>query len=256
MSLIKVVKSLGGKKNYGVEFSNNANKYTIARILDAKSNDLVGFANMQDGSQKTEIGIDKDKYDVEPMFPISDDGLGIIISGEQGSGKSTMGAMFVMQYEKMYPKRNLFLVSQKSKSIDRNLSNIKNLHQLSDDEINNFNLEGYKNSLFLIDDSDFGKNVKSVMELFNLVSSVGREYNISWIFITHFNSRLNVSKAYSEFKVFITFHNNLNNNRMLMCHMGMNRTKIERLVNMKSSYYMFNRMYDVLITDKVVEKYK
>ena len=124
MSLIKVVKSLGGKKNYGVEYSNQANKFTIARILDAKTNDLVGFANMQDGSQKKEIVIDKDKYDVEPMFPISDDGLGIIISGEQGSGKSTMGAMFVIQYEKMYPKRKLYLVSQKSKSIDRNLSNI------------------------------------------------------------------------------------------------------------------------------------
>lgn len=252
MSLIKVVENVGNKKNYGVEFSKTSNDFTIARIL--KKDDVEGFVNMQDGSNKSLLEIDKKLFYFEPLFPISNEGLGMIISGEQGTGKSTLATMFNLQYEQMYPNNRLFFVSQKSKNVDRNLSKIKKLHQLTDDDINNFKLVNYKNSLILFDDSDFGDNVKAVMKMINLVSTVGREYNISWIFITHYNSRLNQTKAYTEYKVYITFQDNIPNNRMLMVHMGLNRTDIENLIALQSPFYIFNKMYNVLITDKRIMK--
>jgi hypothetical protein len=254
MSLIKIVKSIGGKKNYGIEFSGKANANTVARFLDSKTNQVVGFANMDDKTEKKTIEIDSSKLDVEPLFPISNEGLGIIISGEQGSGKSTMGAIFVQQYEKMYPKNGLFLISQKDKSVDQNLRGINRLTQLDDEIINDFQIDAFSNSLFLIDDSDFGNNYKAVMSLLNLISTVGREYNISWIFITHFNSRLNQTLAYKESKVYITYNDNLNNNRMLMCHMGLNKTAIEKLISMNASFYIFSKIWNILITDKSIVK--
>lgn len=256
MSLIQVIKSIGGKKNYGVEFEKTPNEQScVARIIRTQTGNVEGFINMIEDSKKVAITVERENFDIEPNFPISNEGLGIIISGEQGSGKSTMGALLVMQYEKMYPKNRLLLISQKQKSIDRNLSQLKNLWQLKDEEVTSFKLEKYKNSLFLIDDSDFGDNVRSVMKLLNLISTVGREYNISWIFITHYNSRLNQTKAYTEYKVYITYQDNLNNNRMLMVHMGLSRKAIDTLIEMNSSFYMFNKMYNVLLTDKFVYKF-
>jgi hypothetical protein len=254
MSLIKIVKSIGGKKNYGIEFSDKPNNNTVVRFLDSKSNQVVGFANMSDQTEKKTIDIDTNKLDVEPMFPISNEGLGIIISGEQGSGKSTIGALFVQQYEKMYPSNALLLISQKDKSVDQNLRNISRLTQLNDEMINDFQIDAFSNSLFLIDDSDFGTNYKAVMSLLNLISTVGREYNISWIFITHFNSRLNQTLAYKEAKAYITYNDNLNNNRMLVCHMGLNRNAIERLIKMNASFYIFNKIWNILITDRQIVK--
>lgn len=256
MSLMQVIKSIGGKKNFGVEFQPAPNPSScIARVLLSENNSVQGFVNAVEGSTKTVVTVEREFFDIEPIFPISNEGLGIIISGEQGSGKSTMGALFVMQYEKMYPTNRTFLISQKQKSIDKNLSQIEDLIQLKDEDIIKFKLDNYRNTLFLIDDSDFGDNVKYVMKLLNLVSTVGREYNISWIFITHYNSRLNQTKAYTEYKVYITYQDNLNNNRMLMVHMGLNRKAIDKLVEMNSSFYMFNKMYNVLLTDKYIYKF-
>lgn len=254
MSLIKVVKAVGSKKDLGIEFQKTANDFTVARLLNAETNQVEGFANMVQGSQKTIIEVNKKLTDIEPMFPISNEGLGVIISGEQGTGKSTLSALFLKQYEQMYPNNRMFFVSQKSKYIDRNLGPITKLFQMGDDLINNFNIEDYKDSIFLIDDSDFGKNVNAVMEMLNLISTVGREYNISWIFVTHYNSRLNKTKAYTEYKVYITFNDNLNNNRMLMVHMGLNKQQIEYLVKMSSSFYMFSKIFNTLITDSMITK--
>ena len=154
----------------------------------------------------------------------------------------------------MYPANGLLLISQKDKNVDQNLRNIKKLTQLNDEMINDFQIDAFANCLFLIDDSDFGTNFKSVMALLNLISTVGREYNISWIFITHFNSRLNQTLAYKEAKIYITYNDNLNNNRMLMCHMGLNKTSIQKLISMNASFYIFNKIWGILVTDRSIVK--
>lgn len=255
MSLIKVVKHLGGQKSYGVEFTDEPDEHTVARILSMKGDEVVGFATMSGESQDMNLYVDRKLYDVEPLIPMSKESFVTIISGERDSGKSTMGAMFINQYLGIFPNRRVYLISQKQKEIDRNLSRIESLTQLTDEEIFAFRLEDYRNSLIVVDDSDFGKNAKAVFEVLNLASSVGREYGISLIFITHYNSRLNATKVYNEFQVYITFPNNLANNRMLYNNLGFSKAKIQSFIDMKAAFYVFNRIYGALITDKQVAKY-
>ena len=69
---------------------------------------------------------------------------------------------------------------------------------MGDDDVLAFDINNFRDSLFVVDDSDFGKHAKAVFEVLNLISAVGREYNISLIFITHFNSRLNATKEHTE----------------------------------------------------------
>lgn len=255
MSLIKVVKHLGGQKNYGIEFTKNPDEHSVARILSLTGEEVVGFATMSHKSNEQNLYIDRRLYDVEPLIPMSKQSFVIIISGERDSGKSTMGAMFINQYQGIFPNRAMYLISEKKKEIDRNFSRIDQLDQLEEDEILAFDINQYHDSLFVVDDSDFGKNAKAVFEILNIISSVGREYNISLIFITHFNSRLNVTKVYTEFQIYITFPNNLANNRMLNTHFGFNKHQIQGLIDLKASYYVFNRIYGALITDKRISKY-
>lgn len=255
MSLIEIVDQLGGLKNYGFDFSNAPTTQVVARIIERKNNKDAGYINMNENSTNRIASIDTSTYLTEPVIPLNKERIAIIISGESGTGKSTLGAMFLQQYEAFFPERPLYLISQKDKNIDRNLKTIKNLNQFTDEEINEFDINNYSDSIFLFDDSDFGKNSKKVFDILNLVSTVGREYRTSFIFITHFNSRLNATKAYSEFQIYITFNDNLLNNRMLETHMSINKKDLEALKNVHSAYYVFNKIYNIVITDKKLIKY-
>jgi hypothetical protein len=256
MSLIKVVKKLGGQKQYGVEFEDYAWKQTVARILDSGTGKVAGFANMVDGSEKKSLYANPRQYDVEPMIPIGQESIRIIISGESGSGKSALASIFLNQYEQTYEDNQMFLISQKDKTIDRNLSKIENLYQFTDEDIAEFDIKNFSDCIFLIDDSDYGKNAKKVFEVLNQISTVGRESGVSYIFVTHFNSRLNATSAYKEFQYYITFKDNLANNRMLETHMGFTKKEIEHFQRMRSSFFCFNKIYNCLITDTGVEKFK
>ena len=255
MSLIKVVKKLGGQKQYGVEFSQDIDEKSVARILNATNGQVEGFANMSSTTDKKVLYVNPKQYDTEPLIPINQESVRIIISGEAGSGKSTMSAMFLNQYEQMYPDNQMFLVSQKDKAVDRNLSKIEDLYQFTDEDMAEFDINNFQNCIFLIDDSDYGKNSKKVFELLNQVSTVGREYGVGYIFVTHFNSRLNATSVYKEFQYYITFKDNLANNRMLETHMGFSKKQIDSFKNIHASFFLFNKIFNCLVSDIGVQKY-
>lgn len=255
MSLIKVIKNVGGQKQYGVEFERDPTLHTVARLINSKDGRVEGFANMVLGSNKKTLNVNSSLYDTEPMIPAGKQNIAVLISGESDTGKSTMGAMLAMQYIKIYPNRPMYFISQKKKEVDRNFSKIKELQQLGAEEIEVFDINEYSDCLFIIDDSDFGKQKKKVMEVLNLISTVGREYRISWIFISHNNSKLNETNAFKEFQIYITYQNNLTNNRMLHQNMGFTNQQIENFKAMNSTYYVFNRIYNSLITEYGVHKY-
>ena len=256
MSLIKVVKSLGQQKQFGVVYSQQVSDKTVARILNSKTGKVEGFVNMSEGTDKQEVQVDLRLYDIEPMVPINKQSIRIVITGESDTGKSTLSALFLNQYEQMYPDNQMFLISQKKKEIDRNLSQIENLYQLTDEEINEFDIGDFSDCIFLVDDSDFGKNANKVFELLNQVASVGRESGVGYIFVSHFNSRLNKTTAYKEWQYYITFRDNLANNRMLETHMGFTKKEIEKFQQIKGSFFCFNKIYNCLITDEGVQKIK
>lgn len=255
MSLIKVIKKVGGQKKYGVEFNEDPSLHSVARLVNSHSGKVDGFANMVLGSNKKQLDVNSQTYDVEPMIPAGKQNIAVLISGESDTGKSTMGAILGTQYSNMYPNNAMYFISQKRKEVDRNFSKIKRLHQLNSEDMEMFNINDYSNCLFVIDDSDFGKEKKKVMEILNLVSTVGREYSISWIFISHNNSKINETNAFKEFQLYITYQNNLTNNRMLYQNMGFTNNQIEKFKAMNSTYYVFNRIYNCLITEYGVHKY-
>jgi hypothetical protein len=39
-----------------------------------------------------------------------------------------------------------------------------------------------------------------------------------------------------------------------MCHMGLNKTAIEKLISMNASFYIFSKIWNILLTDKSITK--
>ena len=259
MSLIKVIKNLGDKKNYGIEVSQTYDYNCVSRLLDSQTNKTIGFIKMSPKSDIKKLNIDKEKVDNEPLLNFGEDRpSAIIISGESGSGKSALASILINQYLKTYQENPAYLISDKPKNIDRNFQNIDDLIQLDDEAIQNFDIANYHNSLIVVDDCDYGKNTKKMYNILNNVATLGREkgISVSFIFITHINSNLSAGAIYKEFKVYITFQDNLVNNRMLFQNMGFDKKDIDYFVSLKSSFYIFNRIYNILITDRGALNYR
>lgn len=256
MSLIKVIKNLGNKKNYGIVVSTKYDYDCVSKLIESNTNKTVGYIKMSQGSETKKLNIDKDKYDNEPLLNFGEERQAIIISGESGSGKSVLASIFITQYLKSFKENPVYLISDKPKDIDRNFKNIPQLQQFNNDDIENFDILNYKNSMVVVDDCDYGKNTKKMYNILNNIATLGREMGISFIFITHINSKLSVGSIYKEFKVYITYQDNIINNRMLFQNMAFDKKDIDYFVSLKSSFYIFNRIYNVLITDSGALNYR
>ena len=256
MSKIKVIIGLGESKNYGVEFTKKPTKNSVARILN-EDDELIGFISMVADSSKSVFKVDPSKFYLEPLLPANKKSTRTVISGESDTGKTTLASLFLDQYSLMYPDNELFFISEKNKDIDRNLSKLDDLVQLTKEDLQEFDINDYPNSMFLVDDSDSGKDSKLAMSILNSLSMVGREYNISYIFISHYNSRLDKTKAFSEFQTYITYYDNITeNNLMLKNQLGFTNKQIQEFKAMKATYYIFNKIYNILVTNKGVIKYR
>lgn len=262
MSLIDIINDLGEKQFYKIVESRNQSQHTIGTLLLKGTKKIKGFINMVENENKKEskekqhILIEDNKYNLEPMISFSNDYIiTIVITGPKGVGKSAMGFIFHEQYKKFLPRNKTYLISQKLKKYDKNYKKT-DIHQMTEEEIKEFDLDNYKNSLFIIDDADFGDNNKYVYKLCNQVSTIGRDLGISFILISHINSNLTQNKAYQEADMYLCYPVSLSdNNRMLTGNMNFNKKQIDEFKALKAKYYVFYREFNTLLTNKIVIKY-
>lgn len=265
MSLIGVINDLGEKQFYYPKREKEQNENTIGIIYKKNTKQILGFINMtaQTDNAKYEktsdypiVKINVKNEEVEPMISFTSDHIiSVVISGPSGVGKSIMGNIFFNQYVKFLPKNETFLISQKPKDKDRNYKKTK-IKQLSDDEIASFNIENHENSLFIIDDFDFGDNTKDVYKLINNVSTLGRELQVSFINITHIDSNLGQNKAYKEARIYVCYNDNMNeDNLMLTKRLMIKKKTIENIKKINAKYYVFYKEFRTLLTDKEIIKY-
>jgi len=125
----------------------------------------------------------------------------LYVCGQSGSGKSHFTTEYVKQYKKMYPKRDIFVISsiEEDSSIDSlKPKRINVLHpEFMHDE---FTSEDFKDSLVIFDDIDvFPTKVREkVMEIVNNLLIVGRHFNASLIMTTHNPTNGAEKKYYSQ----------------------------------------------------------
>ena len=112
----------------------------------------------------------------------------LYICGQSGSGKSFFTTNYVKEYKKMFPKRNIYVISSiaEDKSIDSlKPKRINVMH--SEFMFDEFTAEDFKDSLVIADDVDVfpTKIKKKVLLIINSILQIGRHYNVSLCFTTH-----------------------------------------------------------------------
>ena len=175
------------------------------------------------------------------------------IAGSSGSGKSYITTKIVNNYKKLYPERNIFLVSQLT--ADSTIDKIKGIIRLSEEEICDFDVNdiNYTNSFIIFDDWENMKCLNEVKKMMTDVLITGRKHtegqgNISCCILAH---TINLGKGLgtlllNECDKYVVYPSNTSHyslNYLLGKYVGLEEKKIKELKKLKSRWLLVSKNY-------------
>ena len=163
------------------------------------------------------------------------------VAGASGSGKSYQARGMAEKYKKLFPDREIYLISKLNE--DETLDTMKTgrpkrikVQSLVDDPITDISV--FKDSLVIFDDYDtFASPLdKVVLRLIDDIASMGRHHNITMMCLSHYltnykKTRLLLNEA-SHFIVYpqATSYHALKH--LLGTHLGMDKDEVKALKSM------------------------
>lgn len=252
-SKIDILRNIQNKKCGGFEQSFKMDQ--PVGIVKKKNSKKVLYLNCTETSKTTDLTVYNDNYTIEPYIPIELNRWIVFLSGPSGSGKTCLSSILINQFLDHYKNRNAYYLCQTSKNDDPNLRTIKRLKQLDPAQITDLKVEDMKNSLVVIDDTDFHSDHKTIMKWVNTLVECGRKWSVNIIYSSHVHSKCSESPIYKEVNLYITFPDALINNRMLNTHLKIPENIILNLSQDHHAFIAFNNFYKTIITDRTVSKY-
>lgn len=192
----------------------------------------------------------------------------ILVVGASGSGKSYMIGTFLNNYNKRYPKQDIFLFSRHEydPSLDGRVKALKRV-TVTEEEAHNavasktelFPIESLSNSIVIFDDTfSAGKRFlnKFYVDLSNDLSTNARKYNIDLCYIIHNSNYGETRLLFSEATHIILFFgsNESMNKRLLKTYAGMNEVAADNLMKIEGSRYVIIKipLPKFIMTDKYI----
>jgi DNA helicase HerA-like ATPase len=220
-------------------------KLFISDNVDSVRN---GFSNYQTNKNETLQLVPNNKTERQCIY----------ICGQSGSGKSYFTSNYVKQYKKMYPKRDIFVISSISEDSSIDSLKPKRINVLHEDFLTEeFTSEDFKDSLVIFDDVDVFPNKikKKVMAIVNNILQIGRHSNVSVCFTTHNPTNGAETKILlSEAHVITVFPRTTGNRALkylLDSYLGLDQKQINRIKKMNSRAVSIIRGYPmVILSDK------
>lgn len=249
-SKVSILRNIQNKKSCGFILSPKLGE-TVAIV---KKNQQSRYVNCDPKSKVSFMDIANSNFIIEPYIPFLERFI-IFISGASGSGKTCLSSIFINQYLNHYKNRKAYYLCNTAKKDDPNLAPIKRLQQLDTDNILDLSVEDMKNSLIVVDDTDFHDDHKAIMKWLNTMVECGRKFGVSIIYSSHIHSKVSESPIYKEVSMYITFSDSLINNRMLSTHLQIPDNTILDLAEGHHAFICFNKIFRAIITDKTVSKF-
>ena len=180
------------------------------------------------------------------------------ITGASGSGKSYYTRMYVDEYKKLYPKREVYLLS--SISDDSSIDKIKGLKRINMEKLANESLSAkdFKDSCIIFDDTDCLTNKflrLKVSELLNSLLETGRHFNCEVIYTSHLATDGHATKRIlNECKSVVIFPSGLGGRSikyLLDNYFGLDKDQIKRIKKLPSRWVCINKGFPMsVIADK------
>ena len=185
----------------------------------------------------------------------------LYITGSSGSGKSYYIASYCTEFKRIFPKRDIYLIS--SINDDSSIDRIKDLKRINlNDEFLNTELtsDDFKNSLVIFDDTDCltNKTLKlKVNGLLNNLLETGRHSNCYVIYTSHLPCAGNDTKRVLNESNAITFFPHSLGGRslkyLLESYLGLDKCQIKKIKSLKSRWVTVIKSYpQVVISEKEV----
>jgi hypothetical protein len=181
------------------------------------------------------------------------------VTGASGSGKSYWTRMYVDEYKRLYPKREVYLIS--SIADDSSIDKIKGLHRIKlegDFLTNDVSAEDFKDSCLIFDDTDCitYKPLKlKIVGLLNSVLETGRHFNVEVIYTSHLAcDGLNTKRILNECKSVVIFPSGLGGRSikyLLDNYFGLDKEQIRKIKGVNSRWVAINKTYPMcVVSDK------
>jgi hypothetical protein len=179
----------------------------------------------------------------------------LYITGRSGSGKSYYTLHYCREYQKIYPKRSIYLFSalESDETLDqlKGLKRIKLSEEFCNDDIE---AEDFKESMVIFDDTDVisSKVIRNkVNGIMNQILQVGRHFEISCIITTHTacnggSTKIVLNEAHSV----VLFPNGLGGRSMkylLDSYLGLDKGQIKKIKNLKSRWVCINKTFPMCV---------
>tara|TARA_R110000751_G_C13742141_1_gene477548 strand:- start:310 stop:1092 length:783 start_codon:yes stop_codon:yes gene_type:complete len=181
------------------------------------------------------------------------------ITGSSGSGKSYYTRMYVDEYKRIHPKREVYLIS--SLPDDSSIDKIKKLNRINltgdfmRDEVTAAN---FKDSCIIFDDCDVitDRALKNkITGLQNSCLEIGRHHNVECVVTSHIAcDGLNTKRILNECKSIVIFPSGLGGRSLkylLEGYFGLDREQIKKIKGVNSRWVSITKTYPmVVVSDK------
>jgi len=181
------------------------------------------------------------------------------VTGASGSGKSYYTKMYADEYHRMYPKREIYILS--SIKEDPTLDKIKDLHRIKlEGEFltEALTAEDFKDCLVIFDDTDclINKAIKQKVDaLLNSVLETGRHFNVEVVYTSHLacNGR-DTRRILNECKSVTIFPSGLGGKAMkylLDNYFGLDKEQISKIKKLNSRWVTIQKGFPMsVMSDK------
>jgi hypothetical protein len=170
--------------------------YPIAIVKgDKKCKDYNKLVYVNTSTTKGDIKIEI-PYDCNfEILPNTDENKRDVfyVAGASGSGKSYIATQIARNYNKLYPDRDIYIVSKLDDDSTINNSGINIIRLNWKKLIDNFDINVFYNCMMIFDDCDTieGKEGKILKNVIDDIAIMGRKHsegqgNISLLFLTHY----------------------------------------------------------------------
>jgi hypothetical protein len=177
------------------------------------------------------------------------------VTGASGSGKSYWTKKYVEEYHKLYPKREVYILS--SLSDDTTLDKIKYLNRIKlegDFMTDTITAETFKDSLLIFDDCDCLVNKLQKLKIDGILNSVletGRHFNVEVVYTSHLacNGR-DTRRILNECKSVTIFPSGLGGKSMkylLDNYFGLDKEQIKKIKKLNSRWVTIQKGFPMIV---------
>jgi hypothetical protein len=181
------------------------------------------------------------------------------VTGASGSGKSYWTKMYIEEYHRMYPKREVYIIS--SLADDTTLDKLKYLNRIKlegEFMTDNITAETFKDSLLIFDDTDCLVNKVMKMKVDSILNSVletGRHFNVEVVYTSHLacNGK-DTRRILNECKSVTIFPSGLGGKSLkylLDNYFGLDKEQIKRIKKLNSRWVTIQKGFPMtVLSDK------